>query len=177
MIARHGGLGEPSDVDLLLLGPDDRCGAVGFGRGWSTPCGCWPGAAGCRWPKAASPPIAAGGRACCWPMNCAASVLSRRWICGSCSAGSASTPRSRTSTTTPATMRCWAGQQAGSSTTPTTSPSHRCRPRPAATWPWPARSLRQPRRLPAAQRMTGHGNGAPVISHVALQGVHAQEGN
>jgi serine/threonine-protein kinase HipA len=33
VIARHGGLGEPSDVDLLLLGPDDRCGAVGLGRG------------------------------------------------------------------------------------------------------------------------------------------------
>jgi serine/threonine-protein kinase HipA len=37
VIARHGGLGEPSDVDLLLLGPDDRCGAVGFGRGVDPP--------------------------------------------------------------------------------------------------------------------------------------------
>jgi serine/threonine-protein kinase HipA len=37
VIARHGGLGEPSDFDLLLLGPDDRCGAVGFGRGVEPP--------------------------------------------------------------------------------------------------------------------------------------------
>jgi serine/threonine-protein kinase HipA len=37
VIARHGGLGEPSDVDLLLLGPDDRCGAVGVGRGVDPP--------------------------------------------------------------------------------------------------------------------------------------------
>ena len=37
VIARHGGLGEPSDFDLLLLGPDDRCGAVGFGRGLEPP--------------------------------------------------------------------------------------------------------------------------------------------
>ena len=28
--------GEPSDFDLLL-GPDDRCGAVGFGRGVEPP--------------------------------------------------------------------------------------------------------------------------------------------
>ncbi|EAQ76427.1 MULTISPECIES: type II toxin-antitoxin system HipA family toxin [unclassified Synechococcus] len=32
VIARHGGLGEPSDFDLLLLRPDDRAGALGFGR-------------------------------------------------------------------------------------------------------------------------------------------------
>jgi serine/threonine-protein kinase HipA len=37
VIARHGGLGEPSDVDRLLLGPDDRCGAVGVGRGVEPP--------------------------------------------------------------------------------------------------------------------------------------------
>jgi serine/threonine-protein kinase HipA len=37
VIARHGGQGEPSDFDLLLLGPDDRCGAVGFGRGVEPP--------------------------------------------------------------------------------------------------------------------------------------------
>jgi hypothetical protein len=37
VIARHGGLGEPSDFDLLLLGPDDRCGAVGFGLGVEPP--------------------------------------------------------------------------------------------------------------------------------------------
>jgi serine/threonine-protein kinase HipA len=37
VIARHGGLGEPSDFDLLLQGPDDRCGAVGFGRGVEPP--------------------------------------------------------------------------------------------------------------------------------------------
>ncbi|MEB3322455.1 MAG: type II toxin-antitoxin system HipA family toxin [Synechococcaceae cyanobacterium] len=37
VIARHGGLGEPSDFDLLLLGPDDRCGAVSFGRGVEPP--------------------------------------------------------------------------------------------------------------------------------------------
>ena len=37
VIGRHGGLGEPSDFDLLLLGPDDRCGAVGFGRGVEPP--------------------------------------------------------------------------------------------------------------------------------------------
>jgi len=37
VIARHGGLGEPSDFDLLLLGPDDRCGAIGFGHGVDPP--------------------------------------------------------------------------------------------------------------------------------------------
>jgi len=37
VIARHGGVGEPTDFDLLLLGPDDRCGAVGFGRGVDPP--------------------------------------------------------------------------------------------------------------------------------------------
>ncbi len=37
MIARHGGLGAPSDGDLLLLGPDDRCGALGFGRSVEPP--------------------------------------------------------------------------------------------------------------------------------------------
>jgi serine/threonine-protein kinase HipA len=37
VIARHGGLGGPSDFDLLLQGPDDRCGAVGFGRSVEPP--------------------------------------------------------------------------------------------------------------------------------------------
>lgn len=37
VIARHGGLGAPSDGDLLLLGPDDRCGALGFGRSVEPP--------------------------------------------------------------------------------------------------------------------------------------------
>lgn len=37
VIARHGGLGEPSDFDLLLLGPDDRAGALGFGRNVEPP--------------------------------------------------------------------------------------------------------------------------------------------
>jgi serine/threonine-protein kinase HipA len=37
VIARHGGLGEPSDFDLLLLGQDDRAGALGFGRNVEPP--------------------------------------------------------------------------------------------------------------------------------------------
>ena len=37
VIARHGGLGEPSDFELLLLGPDDRAGALAFGRNVEPP--------------------------------------------------------------------------------------------------------------------------------------------
>lgn len=49
VIARHGGLGEPSDFDLLLLGPDDRCGAVNFGRGVEPPASQRASTAGWIW--------------------------------------------------------------------------------------------------------------------------------
>ncbi|MEA5414761.1 type II toxin-antitoxin system HipA family toxin [Synechococcus sp. BA-132 BA5] len=37
VIARHSGMGDPSDFDLLSLGPDDRAGALGFGRNVDPP--------------------------------------------------------------------------------------------------------------------------------------------